>query len=775
MSIKLSPYALLGPRLVEMGYSAVPITPGTKQPGTLRGAVMGWRTRFNKKLPSEFEVTSWANEPDAGVGLVCGFNGVVAIDIDTVVARIFAAIVAILPETPVRKVGHKGETLFFRAGPGVPSKSFDIPGPDGKLTRAVDIIADGRQTLLPPTIHPDTGKPYQWVGERALDEIEPADLPELPGDIAERIAAVLAPFGHVVPVARPPRLAVDNGDQTPFRTVNDLAMRDFGCWVPRLCLYRLRATHAGGYEAVPTWRSSRTGRPLEKRKLNLKIHSGGIRDFGMGESDPDAALTPLDLVMRACDCDFDVAFKNLAHWTGWATEEPIEVAKPVLVEVPAPVEQHDVEPTPVAAVPAEPRSEAASSEDDLTNVPGVLGDIVDWITATARRPSRPLALGAALCVLGTLIGRRAATPTNSGTHLYVLGLAPTGAGKQHPISCIERLMMAAGAGHHVGPSQFMSMSAVISMLNTMPLAVCPQDEFGALLKKLGSNKASPHEQGVSMILRGLWGASFDVYRTPVWAGRPSERFMAPALSLYGLSNPNEFYDALTGADVTNGFLNRFLVLAQRDWPTDQDPELDPRTVPTRLSEALATLYRWGSDSIADTRLINPTHDFAPQTLPWHGAEAKGVYEDFSRHVEGRMRADQGEAPFLARTAEMAVRMATIRAAGRWGHVAAVGADDMEWGANLSMRSSLELIQDAQRNMVEELGIGQLTVRVLRLVEMKGSITHRELHRKMQQSFRRSADLVDVMKTLETADRITIEKNVPLSGGPPTVTYRFKVA
>src|SRR5262249_25234095 len=47
----------------------------------------------------------------------------------------------------------------------------------------------------------------------------------------------------------------------------------------------------------------------------------------------------------------------------------------------------------------------------LTYVPGLTGQIVDWIVAGARRPNRVMALG----VIGTLIGRRVEGPTGCAT------------------------------------------------------------------------------------------------------------------------------------------------------------------------------------------------------------------------------------------------------------------------------------------------------------------------------------------------------------------------
>src|SRR5215510_4421584 len=96
-----------------------------------------------------------------------------------------------------------------------------------------------------------------------------------------------------------------------------------------------------------------------------------------------------------------------------------------------------------AAQPAEGAAARSNAPIDelarFTTVPGLVGEIVDWITATSRRPNRVLALGAAVTVVGTLIGRRVAGPTRSATHLYAVGIAPTGSGKQHLLDSVIRL------------------------------------------------------------------------------------------------------------------------------------------------------------------------------------------------------------------------------------------------------------------------------------------------------------------------------------------------
>jgi hypothetical protein len=74
----------------------------------------------------------------------------------------------------------------------------------------------------------------------------------------------------------------------------------------------------------------------------------------------------------------------------------------------------------------------AGEIEALTYVPGLVGQIVDWIVSGARRPNRVMALGVALGVVGTLIGRRVEGPTGCATHLYVFMLLPFEGFKRPP-------------------------------------------------------------------------------------------------------------------------------------------------------------------------------------------------------------------------------------------------------------------------------------------------------------------------------------------------------
>jgi hypothetical protein len=174
---------------------------------------------------------------------------------------------------------------------------------------------------------------------------------------------------------------------------------------------------------VSTWRASNKGNPIEKRKLNLKIHPKGISDRGDGPR----GYTPINLYSAAAGIPAGEAFVWLSQLRSGSI-----VVNPRPKET-APETTPEASPVSVPAEPAdnadelaqlngwapdeEPEAIAPQRERlaELTECPGLVGDIIDWITDTARRPNRVLALGAAVTIIGTLIGRRAAMPTRSAT------------------------------------------------------------------------------------------------------------------------------------------------------------------------------------------------------------------------------------------------------------------------------------------------------------------------------------------------------------------------
>lgn len=416
-----------------------------------------------------------------------------------------------------------------------------------------------------------------------------------------------------------------------------------------------------------------------------------------------------------------------------------------------------------------PKPQPGELPDHLTHVPGLVGDITDWITDTALYPQRGLALGAALTIVGTAAGRHISGPNRCGTHLYVVGLAPSGAGKNHPLSQIATVLAAADMRPHIGPSQFISMPAVINFLVRSPLSVCAMDEFGAFLKRINSRRASGFEGAISGLLRTAWGASFSAMSTPEWAQRSSETIFSPAMSIFGVSTVREFYDSLEGGDVTNGVLNRFLVIETKVRPKERAPLLDASEVPEEIIQGVKRVYNRNPIACAQLCQSRQAPPFMPVPIT---PDAEQIRKGLVDEITDRGDADATLEPFLARTAENALRLATIVAVGRDVDSPLIDAPTMHWAREFAVWSSNQLAEGAGLYIADSdtQAAANAVRRALRAGG--GRLSRSALIRTLQHRYK-SRELEDVIRSLAEGEQIVVEKLV--TSGRPAFFYSLPKA
>jgi hypothetical protein len=259
---------------------------------------MEWQ-RFCKRLPTQLEVDLWSKRPvGVGVALGAASRGLVVIDIDSEDVDVLAAIESRWPST-VRKVGRTGYSAFYWASPEVRARSFRRPSGGG-----VDLLAQGRQSVLPPSLHPATREPYRWLTPRTLENTIIDELPMLPDDIAAQLAEALEPFGYTAPVLSAPvdRIAADGDNE--WSETNETALANLSAWVQDL---GIGAKHKGA-----SWRGNarRNG-----DSFALSFHPNGIRDFVT-----DEGFSPIDIVAKIAGVEPHEAMRMLREKLGLFVE-----------------------------------------------------------------------------------------------------------------------------------------------------------------------------------------------------------------------------------------------------------------------------------------------------------------------------------------------------------------------------------------------------------------------------------------------------------------------
>lgn len=176
----MSPFQRCAVSLCENGYRIIRIDAGQKRP-----TYAGWQNTAT----AVGDIATWPH--NGNIGLLCGPTP--AVDIDVLDADLAVAmeafVIGLIGDAPVRIGRAPKRLLLFRAATPfrkITSAAFDSP--DGARHR-VEILGDGQQ-FVAFGIHPDTGKPYQWVGEagdpRTLDTF---DLPVLTVELGREIVA----------------------------------------------------------------------------------------------------------------------------------------------------------------------------------------------------------------------------------------------------------------------------------------------------------------------------------------------------------------------------------------------------------------------------------------------------------------------------------------------------------------------------------------------------------------------------------------------------------
>ena len=185
-------------KLVANGYTPVPIT-SPRAPG--RGAGKRPIDRGWQEQPRSVILQQSGSRRYQGCNIGVRADGLVGIDVDTDDPCTKAAVwSAVHVADPVIKKGRVGGTIVF----GDPTGSFKTTRIDDlNGRRIVDILAgSSAQFVVPPSTHPDTFQPYDWLTARTLYDTPIDDLPIITERMFDDLMRATGPFCRL-PIVRP--------------------------------------------------------------------------------------------------------------------------------------------------------------------------------------------------------------------------------------------------------------------------------------------------------------------------------------------------------------------------------------------------------------------------------------------------------------------------------------------------------------------------------------------------------------------------------------------
>jgi hypothetical protein len=375
-------------------------------------------------------------------------------------------------------------------------------------------------------------------------------------------------------------------------------------------------------------------------------------------------------------------------------------------------------------------------DDSLTHPPGLLGRLIDWIADSGPTGNRRLALGASLALMSMILGRNISTPTKGSLAMYVLSTYPTGGGKKHQEDAINSIVDKLGLGKHMGVCSFKSGAFIEEMIKTKPLCLSLQDEFGQILGQITDSRASIHVSEISACFRKLLGVNFGIYRTGGALSRESGEVYAPNFSLYGVSTNEELFESIRGKDISNGTINRFMLIDGGDVRTrnkiSPGNRPDVNEPPPHLIQDLYMLYQIGAPTRGNlSGSWDKNFDIKPDIFEvrWKDKNASDAFEALEEKCICLMDEDKDFGKMYARTAFYAIKIATILACCEDTKNPRVSSEHLSWSAALALESSNRFYHEAKENMVDNLSYFELCKKIEQI--LRWDPTHMMQRRKLR--------------------------------------------
>lgn len=551
-----------------------------------------------------------------------------------------------------------------------PSGECDAKGRPHLIT-IFELRGGANQDVLPPSIHPNTEKPYTW-----------AKAPwDFPGGIPAMDGALIAiwrewdrferQFKAACPWATEPEF--DSPPPPIARQVAGPGADVIGQYNAATPIHALLQQHGYKPKGKGRWLAPNSSTKIpgvvfldEGRKV-YSHHASDPLNNGHAH-DAFSVFTTLEH-----NGDIAAAVKAAAMDLGLPAQLAPTIDFSGLVK--SGLEKANRLPASRAAQTSAqlPRTPGADIPEVLLTIPGVLGEGVGWVLHNARQPQPVYAVQSMLALGSIVLGRRYRSDHGNWPSLSFLAIGKTATGKESIKSSIERALEASGLADLIGPGKYTSDSGVLSALISKPAHVAIVDEFGKVL----AAASDPHASTARDVLRYLmeiWGRCDGTLR-PVGYATASlrasdvealERRLVhkPALTFVGISTPETFYDALSSRSLRDGFLNRLLVCACH--ASRAPSRFAPQSEPPEALVAWCRTWRPSSFGVAGTLYpVEIVHDCepAPTTMPFSEAACLLVGTFDAWCVEQMNAYDSsGVADLFGRTNEISMRLAMIVAA-----------------------------------------------------------------------------------------------------------------
>ena len=387
------------------------------------------------------------------------------------------------------------------------------------------------------------------------------------------------------------------------------------------------------------------------------------------------------------------------------------------------------------AIPDEPEDAHERTRDcedpgaipeEYFDVPGFVSELMGYTLRTAYYPNQALAFAGAMAMLAHLTGRRFKDQRGSRFNLYLLALAKSGTGKEHPravnIDLATQMALigefgdtfASGEGLEdslcISPSMLYQVDEIDYLFNTVKLKDARAEQINSMLLKLYSESKTTH------IMR----------KKAIQRGQPSvgSAIIQPHLTVVGTATPKFFYQSLTERTMENGLLARCIVLEAAERGEAGTPHEEE--FPKRVLESVRDMVRMGHEQ-------NLTDQYPhPMVLPETTEATRRLKEVFGladeEYRKASERGDDSANALWARAGEKVAKLAALYAISKDTLRPMMDVDAVEWAWKFVAHMTKRMLYMASI-FVADTDFDSQAMKLVRLVKQRrGRISHGKLLR-----------------------------------------------
>lgn len=690
----------------KAGLAALPAAKAKKRP-----SIGGWKT-WSKRLPTEMEIAAWFANNQDGICIVAGAvsGNLECIDFDAhgelypawkekVAPEVFARLV-------VERTPSGGLHVLYRCEEPVEGNRKLAQGMrEGKKTTLVETRGEGGLFLCAPT------EGY------VLLQGDYASLPVLSGEARQALLSAAVGMNECVDEIRPTE--VTQGQDSAF------LVKPGDDWCARGDIRPVLMAHGWKYLGVKPDGNELWQRPGKSGDGNSATFNGQILCVFSTNAAPFEAKGYNKFQVYALlehGGDFTEAAKALLD-KGFGRSE----------DYTSDVDLSGVLKQSVKGGPAEEDGEKHTTvadpgviPDELLSVPGFINDLMNYTLRTAYYPNKALAFAGALAMLAHLTGRRFKDQRGSRFNIYLLALAKSGVGKEHPrgtnidlatqMAFVSELgdTFASGEGLEdsmcQSPSMLYQVDEIDYLFNTVKLKDSRAEQINSMLLKLYSESKTTHIMRKKAIQRGA---------PPVGTA-----IVQPHLTMFGTATPKFFYQSLTERTMENGLLARCIVLEAGERGTAGDPHEED--FPESVIATVRNLIRIGHENNLSGEYPRP---LVLQENPDATNRIREIlgYAD-EEYRKASERGDDSANALWARAGEKVLKLAAIYAISENAVEPVITIDGVNWAWRFIEHMTRRMLFMASM-FVADTDFDAQAMKLVRLVRQKhGRISHGKLLR-----------------------------------------------